>query len=153
MQSIEHLTQQFEQMLVVMHPGLYFKHYRRFFPLYGGLSGTLFQRSYFFLFYYYYFFKGKITIIKQKMECAFLRGGDNEPCHLQPIKNSKYCALHNFLIKKSPVKPCLRCGKGTWSKLPICNPCGANKVRVNKKYHTVIKPYNAECHRLGKIVS
>ena len=36
MQSIEHLTQQFEQMLVVMHSGLYLKHYRRFFPLYGG---------------------------------------------------------------------------------------------------------------------
>ena len=45
MQSIEHLTQQFEQMLVVMHSGLYLKHYRRFFPPYAGLSGTLFQRS------------------------------------------------------------------------------------------------------------
>ena len=99
------------------------------------------------------FFKGKIIIIKQKMECAFLRVGDNEPCHLQPTKNSKYCALHTFLIKKSQVKPCLRCGKGTWSKLQICNPCGANKIRVNKRYHTVIKPYNAECHRLEKIVS
>ena len=38
------------------------------------------------------------------MECGFLRVGDNEPCHLQPTKNSKYCALHNFLIKKSQVK-------------------------------------------------
>ena len=99
MQSIEHLTQQFEQVLVIMHLGLYLKHYRRFFPLHGGLSGTLFQRSYLFLFYYYYFLKRKIIIIKQKMECAFLRVGDNEPCHLQPTKNSKYCALHNFLIK------------------------------------------------------
>ena len=24
------------------------------------------------------------------MECGFLRVGDNEPCHLQPTKNSKY---------------------------------------------------------------
>ena len=101
----------------------------------------------------FFFLKGKIIIIKQKMECGFLRVGDNEPCHLQPTKNSKYCALHNFLIKNSQVKPCLRCGKGTWSKLQICNPCGANKIRVNKRYHTVIKRCNAECHRLGKIVS
>ena len=84
------------------------------------------------------------------MECTFLRLGDNEPCR-GPQKNSNYCAIHNFLIKHSKVKPCLRCGKGTWPKLQICNPCAANKIRVNERYHTVIKPFNAECHRLRNI--
>ena len=55
-----------------------------------------------------------------------------------PLKNSYYRAMHIFLIKYSKVKPCLKCGKR--SKLQICNPCGANKVRVNDRYHTVIKP-------------
>ena len=32
-----------------------------------------------------------------------------------------------------------------------CNPCGANKLRVNDRYHTVIQPYDAECYRLGNI--
>ena len=95
MQSTEHLTQQFEQMLVVMHSGLYLKHYRRFFPLYGDLSGTLFS-AHIFLFYYCFFFFKKIIIIKQKMECGFLRVGDNEPCHLQPtkkIQNTARCII------------------------------------------------------------
>lgn len=85
------------------------------------------------------------------MECAFLRLGDNEPCHSRPTKKSNYCAMHNFLIKHSKVKPCLRCGKGTWSKLQICNLCGANKIRVNERYQTVIKPLHTECRRLRKI--
>ena len=56
-------------------------------------------------------------------------------------------------MKKSKVEECIYCEKETYPSLQICNPCGANKIRVNKRYHTVIKPYNAECHRLGKIMS
>ena len=102
MQSIEHLTQQFEQMLVVMHSGLYIKHYRRFFLLLMQVYQVRYfsAHSSFVLLLLFFFLKGKIIIIKQKMECGFLRVGDNEPCHLQPTKKSKYCALHNFVIKK-----------------------------------------------------
>ena len=53
--------------------------------------------------------------------------------------------------KNSKVKPCSRCGKGTYSKLQICNPCGANKIRVMQRYHTVIKPFKNECIRLRNI--
>ena len=49
------------------------------------------------------------------MECAFMKVGNNEPCRAKPTKNSKYCAMHNFLIKNSKVKACIRCGKGTSS--------------------------------------
>ena len=55
------------------------------------------------------------------MECAFLSGGNNEPCHLKPTKKSSYCKMRSVLIKTCPVKCCLRCGKGTCSKLLICN--------------------------------
>ena len=81
MQSIEHLTQQFEQMLVVMHSGLYLKHYCRFFPLYGGFIRYVISALIFFCIIIIIILKGKIIIIKQKMECEFLRVGDNEPCH------------------------------------------------------------------------
>ena len=63
-------------------------------------------------------------------------------------KKLNYCAIHNFLISRSKVKPCLRCSKGTWSKLQICTPCVSNEIGVNKRYHTVIKPFNTECRRL-----
>ena len=56
MQSIEHLTQQFEQMLVVMHSGLYLKHYRRFSLLMLVYQVRFFSAHSFFLFYNYYFF-------------------------------------------------------------------------------------------------
>ena len=85
------------------------------------------------------------------MECAFLNVGDNEPCHAKPTKNAKYCAMHNFLIKSSKVKACLRCGKRTSSKLQFCDSCGANKIRVLHRYHTVIKPFKNESRRLRNI--
>lgn len=85
------------------------------------------------------------------MKCAFLRVGNNEPCHSKPTKKSVYCRMHNFLIKASKVKPCLRCGLGTCSKLQMCNKCGANNIRMNQRYHEVIKPFNSECHRLRQI--
>ena len=85
------------------------------------------------------------------MECAFLQVGNNEPCHLKPIKKSIYCTMHNFLIKNSQVKPCLRCGKGTWYKLQICNKCGASNIRQKQKHHNVVKQYNNECRRVRSI--
>ena len=77
------------------------------------------------------------------MECLILRVGSDEPCYKTPTKNSKYCTMHNFLMKNSNEKPCLRCGKRTHSKLQICNACGAYKIR----YHTV----KYECQRLRQI--
>ena len=66
----------------------------------------------------------------------------------QRIQNTVQCITFD---KNSKVKPCLRCGNGTYSKLQICNPCGANKVRVMQRYHTVIKPFKNECIRLRNI--
>ena len=84
-----------------------------------------------------------------KMECAFLRAGNNEL--FEPTKKSVYCSMHNFLIKNSQVKPCLRCGKGTCSKLQICNRCGASNIRQKQGYHSVAKQYNNECRKLRSI--
>ena len=55
------------------------------------------------------------------MECAFLRVGDNEPCHSKPTKKSIYCKMHNFLIKTSKVKPCLQCpwNIGQWHRVNV----------------------------------
>ena len=66
-------------------------------------------------------------------------------------KNLIYCSMHNFLIKNSQVKPCLRCGKGTCSKLQICNKCGADNIRQKQRYHNVVKQLNNECRRLRNI--
>ena len=55
------------------------------------------------------------------MECTFLSVGNNEPCHLKPTKKSSYCRMRIVLIKTSQEKRCLRCGKGSCSKLLICN--------------------------------
>ena len=132
-----------------MDSTLCLKHYRLF-----SLLMEIYQVCYlsahisFFLIICFYL---KI-ILKTKMECAFLGLGDNEPCHSRPTKNPNYCAIHNFVKKHSKVKLCLRCGKGTWSKLQICNLCGADKLRVNERYHTMIKPTNAKCHML-RIIS
>lgn len=82
------------------------------------------------------------------MKCAFFRIGDNELCHSRPRKIQTTVRYIFFFIKYSKVKPLLRCGKGACSKLQICNLCGANKIKVNKRYHTMIKPLNTECHRL-----
>ena len=68
-----------------------------------------------------------------------------------PTKKPQYCAMHKFLMKTSQVKPCLRCGNGTCSKLRICNWCGANKIRQKQRYHNVIKPFNTACQRLKNI--
>ena len=132
----EHLTW-VEQTPVVMCSMLCLKHCRRFFPPYGGLSDMPFQCSYFFFFSQYFLFKRKI-IIKQKWNVHSYDLVIMSPVMCGPLKNSYYRAMHIFLIKYSKVKPCLKCGKR--SKLQICNPCGANKVRVNDRYHTVIKP-------------
>ena len=85
------------------------------------------------------------------MDCEFLKVGSNDPCHKQAVKNSKYCAMHKFLMKNGNVKSCLRCGKRTCSKLQICNKCGANKIRVLQRYHNVVKPFYIECRRLRNI--
>ena len=85
------------------------------------------------------------------MECAFLKVGNHELCHSRSTKNSKYCKLHNYLMKKSKVKPCIKCGNGTYAKYQTCVPCGAHKVRLLHRYYEVVKPFVEECRRLGRI--
>ena len=75
-----------------------------FWPVYSDEQFRASWPSCLFSYYFFFFLKGKIIIIKQKMECGFLRVGDNEPCHLQPTKNSKYCGLPNFFDKKESSK-------------------------------------------------
>ena len=87
------------------------------------------------------------------MECAFLKIGNHEPCHSKTTKNSKYCKLHNYLMKNSKVKPCLKCSKGTCAKYQVCVPCGAERERLRHRYHEVAKPYNEEVKRLMQIES
>jgi hypothetical protein len=78
--------------------------------------------------------------------CTFLRIGDNEPCHRNHTKNSKYCKYHNYLIKTSKTKPCTRCGRGTKAKYQICIRCGSQDY-----YNKTIKTYKSECNRFRKI--
>jgi len=85
------------------------------------------------------------------MECAFMKVGNHESCHSKPTTNSKYCKLHNYLMKKSKVKPCTNCGNGTYAKYQICVPCGAHKVRLLHRYYEVVKPFESECRRLRNI--
>ena len=80
------------------------------------------------------------------MECAFLKVGSDDPCHKKPVKNSQYCVIHKFLMKNSNVKPCKCCGKRTYSKLQICERCGANVIRVRRRSY-----FNSECKRLRRI--
>ena len=83
------------------------------------------------------------------MDCKFLKvGSDKQYCSKKPVKGSVYCHMHKFIMKNDKTKPCLHCGKRTCSKLQICNKCGANNLRVKRRYHTVIKPFNDECKRL-----
>ena len=69
------------------------------------------------------------------MEYVFLRIGNNEPCHLKPIKKSMYCSMHNLLLKTVQVNTWLRCGKGTCSNLQFCNICGRNNIRQQQRHH------------------
>ena len=85
------------------------------------------------------------------MECTFLKVGAQMPCTLKSTKNSKYCKMHNFLNKNSKVKPCLICGKGTYAKYQVCVSCGAQRIRLNHRYHEVYKPFVNECKRLRNI--
>ena len=85
------------------------------------------------------------------MECTYLKVGARKPCTLKPTTNSKYCKMHNFLIKNSQVKPCLVCGKGTYAKYQVCVPCGAQRIRLYHRYHEVCKPFVNECRRLRNI--
>ena len=83
------------------------------------------------------------------MDCAFLKAGSDDPCHKKPVKNSQYistCVNHKFLMKNSNVKPCKCYGKRTYSKLHICERCGANVIRVRRKCY-----FNSECKRLRRI--
>ena len=80
------------------------------------------------------------------MECAFIRVGGSDHCHKKPTKTSNYCSTHKFLMKNTNVKPCLYCSKRTFSRLQICEACGANKIRVTQKSY-----YNTECRRLRNI--
>ena len=76
------------------------------------------------------------------MECAFLKVGNHKPCESKPTKNSKYCKLHNYLMKTSKVLPCIHYGKGTYSKYQVCVQCGVHKIRYM---------YVVECNSLRQI--
>ena len=80
------------------------------------------------------------------MACAFLKVGIHKPCQFKPTKNSKYCKLHNYLIKPSKVLPCNNCGKGTYTKYRVCVNCGASKIRLRHRYICAV-----ECQRLRDI--
>ena len=85
------------------------------------------------------------------MECAFLKAGRDDLCHMKPVNYSQYCAMHKFLMKNSNVKACLRCGKRTYSKVQICNRCDGNKISIRLRYYNVIKPFRSGCKRLRNI--
>lgn len=72
--------------------------------------------------------------------------GDHKPCQLKPTRNSKYCRLHNYLIKTSKVVLCIKCGKGTYAKYKACAKCGAYQIRLKYRYI-----YEGECCRLRQI--
>ena len=80
------------------------------------------------------------------MECAFIKVANHKPCQLKPTRNSNYCKVHNYLMKKSKVLPCKKCGKGTYAKYQICAKCGAHKIRLQHRYMYVV-----ECQRLRDI--
>ena len=80
------------------------------------------------------------------MECAFLKVANHKPCQSKPTKRSKYCKLHNYLMKKSKVIPCINCGRGTYAKYRVCVDCGASKIRLRHRYIYVVK-----CQRLRDI--
>ena len=110
------------------------------------LSGMLFQR----FFSYNILSERKTNYKNKKWNVHSYHLVIISPVVRGPQKNQT-TARYIFFIKYSKVKPCLKCGKGTWSKLQICNTCGGNKIRVNERYHTKIKPFNSESHRLRNI--
>ena len=73
------------------------------------------------------------------MECAFLKVANHKPCQSKPTKTSKYCKLHNYLMKKSKVVPCINCGRGTYAKYRVCVDCGASKIRLKHRYIYVVE--------------
>lgn len=80
------------------------------------------------------------------MDCAFLKVGNHKPCRSKHTKGSDYCKLHNYLIQKSKVVPCIRCGRGTYAKYKVCVDCGASKIRLRHYYMYIV-----ECQRLRNI--
>jgi hypothetical protein len=91
------------------------------------------------------------SIIKMENICKFLKMDNNKPCPFKLTKKSDYCKLHNYLLKTNKVRPCLECGLGTSAKYQICMCCGGAKIRETHRYHEIIKPWNEEVIRLGKI--
>ena len=85
------------------------------------------------------------------MECKFLKIGDHSTCKNKTTKNSDYCAPHNYLIKKSKARPCLKCNKGTSTKHQICIKCGGASVRVLRRYYEIDREYRLESYRLRQI--
>ena len=82
------------------------------------------------------------------MNCQFLRIGSHEPCNRKPTKHSNYCYIHNYLIKKSNAKPCIKCTKGTTARDQICCACDNIKANVLERYYTKIS--KAKCLRCDK---
>ena len=77
---------------------------------------------------------------------ALLKVGYHTPCQSTPTKRSKYCALHNRLVKNSKVVPCINCGRGTYAKYRVCTDYGAENVWMK---HWLI--YLIECRGLRRI--
>ncbi len=84
----------------------------------------------------------------EKKMCCFLKIGIYGRCTEHATKHSNYCKLHNYRLKNNQciVRPCLKCGNGTYARHHICCACGGALYRQNSIY-----AYKVETSRLRKI--
>ena len=81
--------------------------------------------------------------------CEFKNVGSGKPCAKKPVKKSKYCSMHKYLMKHTKAFPCKYCRVRTYSKFGARKRCAdAHFLR----YYNVVKPFNTECRRLRNIL-